>query len=46
MNQSDIVDSGCIMENLALCVSSETKLQIGWRYTDSEIKTDILDTNL
>jgi hypothetical protein len=32
------------MDNLALCVSSGTKLQVGWKDSDSDGKADILDT--
>ncbi|MBN2600075.1 MAG: hypothetical protein JXA75_06000 [Candidatus Thermoplasmatota archaeon] len=43
LNQADVEGSGCIMDNLALCVSSGTKLQVGWRDTDSDGRADILD---
>jgi len=44
LNQPDVEGSGCIMDNLALCLSSGTKLQVGWRDTDADGKADILDT--
>lgn len=44
LNQPDVEGSGCIMDNLALCLSSGTKLQVGWRDTDADGRADILDT--
>lgn len=44
LNASDVEGSSCIMDNLALCVSSGTKLQVGWKDTDSDGRVDILDT--
>ena len=43
LNAQDIVGSGCIMDNLALGVSSGTQLQVGWRDTDGDNRLDILD---
>lgn len=44
LNAADVEGSGCIMDNLALCVSSGTKQQVGWKDSDSDGKADILDT--
>lgn len=44
LNAQDITGSSCIMDNLALCVSSGTKLQVGWKDSDFDGKADILDT--
>ncbi len=45
LNAADVEGSGCLMENNNLCLSSGTKLQIGWRDTDTDGIHDILDTN-
>ena len=37
--------SGCLMHNNLLCLSSGTKLQIGWGDTDTDGIEDIVDTN-
>lgn len=44
LNAADVENSGCIMHNLAQCVSSGSKLQVGWKDTDSDGIADILDT--
>jgi len=44
LNQPDVEGSGCIMDNLALSVSSGSKNQVGWKDTDSDGRADILDT--
>jgi len=44
LNAQDVEGSGCIMDNLALCVSSGSKLQVGWKDSDADGKADILDT--
>jgi len=44
LNAADVEGSGCIMDNLALCVSSGTKLQVGWKDADADGRADILDT--
>lgn len=44
LNQPDVEGSGCIMDNLAPCISSGTRLQVGWKDTDGDHKADILDT--
>jgi hypothetical protein len=44
LNQQDVEGSGCIMDNLASCVSSGSQLQVGWKDTDSDKRPDILDT--
>jgi hypothetical protein len=44
LNAPDVENSGCLMDNLALCLSSGTKEQVGWKDTDSNQKADILDT--
>ena len=44
LNQPDVEGSGCLMDNLALCLSSGTKLQVGWKDTDGDHIADILDT--
>jgi len=36
--------SGCLMHNNFLCLSVGTKLQIGWRDTDTDTIEDIIDT--
>jgi hypothetical protein len=45
LNAADVEGSGCIMDNFALCVSNGTKLQVGWRDTDSDGRADILDVD-
>jgi hypothetical protein len=40
----DIEGSGCVMDNLNLCVSSGTEKQVGFLDTDGDHKADILDT--
>jgi len=45
LNAADVEGSGCLMDNNNLCLSSGTKLQIGWRDTDTDGIHDILDTN-
>ena len=45
LNQQDNEGSGCLMDNCNLCLSSGTKLQIGWRDTDVDTIQDIVDTN-
>jgi hypothetical protein len=44
LNAEDVEGSGCIMDNLAMCVSSGTMLQVGWKDTDGDNTPDILDT--
>jgi hypothetical protein len=44
LNAADVEGSGCIMDNLALCVSSGSKQQVGWKDTDADGIADILDT--
>ena len=44
LNAADVEGSGCIMDNLALCISSGSKQQVGWKDTDSDGIADILDT--
>jgi parallel beta-helix repeat protein len=44
LNEVDIEWSGCLMHNNNLALSSGTKLQIGWRDSDSDGTMDILDT--
>jgi len=45
LNAADVEGSGCIMDNLNLCLSSGTKLQVGWLDSDSDGIANILDTN-
>jgi hypothetical protein len=45
LNAADVENSGCLMHNNNLCLSSGTKLQIGWRDTDTDGIHDIVDTN-
>lgn len=44
LNAADVEGSGCIMDNLAMSVSSGTMLQVGWSDTDSDNIPDVLDT--
>lgn len=44
LNAADVEGSGCLMDTCNLCLSSGTKLQIGWRDTDTDGIHDILDT--
>jgi hypothetical protein len=44
LNVQDVEGSGCIMDNLNLCVSSGSKQQVGWKDSDSDGRADILDT--
>jgi hypothetical protein len=44
LNAADVEGSGCLMHNNNLCLSSGTKLQIGWRDTDTDGIHDIVDT--
>ncbi|KYK30568.1 MAG: hypothetical protein AYK22_03610 [Thermoplasmatales archaeon SG8-52-3] len=45
LNAADVEGSGCIMDNLALCISSGSKQQVGWKDSDSDGIADILDTD-
>ncbi|PNX45935.1 MAG: hypothetical protein BV459_07450 [Thermoplasmata archaeon M11B2D] len=45
LNAPDIEGSGCLMDTNALILSPGTKLQVGWRDTDSDTILDIIDTN-
>ncbi|MDG6218516.1 MAG: hypothetical protein QCI00_03650 [Candidatus Thermoplasmatota archaeon] len=45
LNAMDNEGSGCLMDTCALCLSSGTKQQIGWRDTDGDDILDIIDTN-
>ena len=45
LNVMDNEGSGCLMDTCALCLSSGTKGQIGWRDTDGDSILDIIDTN-
>jgi len=44
LNAADVEGSYCIMDNLNLCVSSGTQLQVGWKDTDGDNFPDVLDT--
>ena len=44
LNAADVDGSSCLMDTNNLCLSSGTKLQIGWRDTDTDTIHDILDT--
>ena len=44
LNAADVEGSNCIMDTLAYCVSSGTKLQVGWKDSDSDNIPDVLDT--
>lgn len=44
LNAQDVEGSGCVMDNLNMCVSSGTQLQVGWKDTDADGRADILDT--
>jgi len=44
LNAADVEGSYCIMDNLNLCVSSGTQLQVGWKDSDSDNIPDVLDT--
>jgi len=44
LNAQDVEGSGCLMDNLNMCLSSGTKLQVGWKDTDGDGRADILDT--
>ena len=44
LNAQDNEGSGCIMDTLALCISSGSELQVGFLDTDADHKADILDT--
>jgi len=45
LNRPDVEGSGCLMDTAALILSSGTKLQVGWRDTDSDNILDIVDTD-
>jgi len=44
LNSKDNEGSGCLMETNALCLSSGTEQQIGWKDTDGDSIHDIIDT--
>jgi len=44
LNATEVDDSGCLMDDNTLVLSSGTELQIGWRDADSDGIMDILDT--
>jgi hypothetical protein len=44
LNAADVEGSYCIMDNLNLCVSSGTQLQVGWKDSDGDKFPDVLDT--
>jgi len=45
LNTMDDEGSGCLMDTCTLCLSTGTKLQIGWKDTDGDDILDIIDTN-
>jgi len=45
LNARDNDGSGCVMDTTALCLSTGTQQQIGWRDTDGDSILDIIDTN-
>jgi hypothetical protein len=44
LNAQDVEGSGCVMDNLNMCVSSGSQLQVGWKDSDADGRADILDT--
>jgi len=43
LNAADVEGSGCLMDTNFLSLSAGTKLQVGWRDTDSDTIQDIVD---
>jgi len=44
LNEAEITYSGCMMDDSTWCLSSGTKLQVGWRDSDIDGIPDIIDT--
>lgn len=45
LNAADVEGSGCVMDTNLLCLSSGTKMQVGWKDSDTDNIQDIVDTN-